>query len=107
MSHPAMESTTYEERCANLEAQLTKSQQNLTDTAVICQERYLEIVSLNERLDDAERWIAAVKSCAGDTFECPECGRSEPWWIDSNADYQTGERAKRLAAAITPPGEKT
>lgn len=35
-----------------------------------------------------------VKECMQDTWECHVCGRSEPWWKDSNADYLT--RGNRL-----------
>jgi hypothetical protein len=38
---------------------------------------------------DAETFKMEVLACAGDTWECPRCGHSEPWWTDSNADYAT------------------
>ncbi len=47
------------------------------------------VASLQARLAEAEAWIAAVKSCADDSWECPRCGHSEDWWHGSNADHLT------------------
>ena len=53
--------------------------------------------TLNEaavRIEELERELklllklkGAIDECRGDTWECPRCGHSEPWWTDSNAHY--------------------
>ena len=48
---------------------------------------------LEARLETALKWIEAVRSCSGDTWECSVCGHSEPWWTHSNADELTKDIA--------------
>lgn len=63
-----------------------------------CMQAALEAAGLNELVELEE----AITLCNKDTFECPVCGHSEPWWTDSNADHITYQRH---SAALT--GDKT
>jgi hypothetical protein len=74
-----------------LERKLAEALDQVEDLAKLAEQRAQELA-------EARQWIDAVMECSGDTWECPRCGHSEPWWEDSNAEYGTGERDKRLAA---------
>jgi rubrerythrin len=45
------------------------------------------ITELERQLEEAKRLKLAIDECRHDTWQCPRCGHSEPWWTESNAHY--------------------